>query len=233
MAHPYPGILITFEGGEGSGKTLASVRLSKELESRGLPVLLLREPGATAIGDALRDIVHDLQYGGMSPMTEAYIYQAARAQIVHEKIKPALASGKVVILDRFRESSLAYQGYARGLGCGKIDFLNRLSTGGLESDLVIYMNVSPETGLSRRSQADEWNRMDAQAIEFHHLVREAYLTMARYENTYNLEPEDRWAVINAEQDKENVYQDVRRVVEARLVSHGFIEGNLSSPERRG
>lgn len=233
MAHPYPGILITFEGGEGSGKTTVALRLTDYLNILGLPVVLYREPGATTIGDALRNIVHDLRYTGMSPMTEAYIYQAARAQLVYQEIRPALKEGQIILLDRFRESSLAYQGYARGLGCGKIDFLNRLSTGGLESDLVIYMNVSPETGLSRRSQADEWNRMDAQAIEFHHLVREAYLTMARYEKTYNLEPEDRWVVINAEQDKENVYQDVRRAVEARLTSRGFIEGNLSSPERRG
>jgi len=227
------GIFITFEGGEGSGKTIASHRLATHLKELDLPVLLLHEPGETAIGDALRSIVHDMRYSGMAFMAEAYIYQAARAQLVHEKICPALKEGKIILLDRFCESSLAYQGYARGLGSSIVHDLNMLSTGGIESDLVIYMDVSTEVGLARRSQAEEWNRMDAQSIEFHHKVREAYLAMAEYERTYNTGHEERWQVINAEQGKEDVYQDVRRAVEARLISRGFIEGNVSSPERRG
>lgn len=234
MAHPYPGIFITFEGPEGGGKTLAIARLHDELKAQNLPVIMTREPGGTVIGDKFRDIAHDLANENLSELASAWAYQGSRAQHVHELILPSLLAGKIILCDRYTDSTLAYQGHGWGLGCGRLDWVNGWSTQGIKPDLTILFDLSVEVGLERRrAGAGEWNRMDALAIEFHQQVREAYLAMAKYERTYNPGPEDRWAVIDAEQDKESVYCDVRRVVEARLISRDFIERNLPSLERRG
>ncbi len=219
------GTLITFEGPEGSGKTTQIKKLGEWLKGNKLPYIALREPGGTAIGEQIRNVLHDVQNKEMIGKTESLLYQAARAQIVAEKIRPALREGRIVLLDRFRESTVAYQGYARGLGAYQVDQLD-FSTGGLSSDLILYFDVPVEVGLSRRlNNNDEFNRLDAEDIAFHKKVREAYLTLCK------ADLDDRWKYINADRGIEEIFCDVKKEVEAHLQKSSFIERPRITKER--
>jgi dTMP kinase len=200
-------LFITLEGPEGSGKTSHLPNLADYLRGKGYTVFTTREPGGTSIGEQIRAVIHDLKNQEMHPRTETLLYQAARAQIVEQFIKPRLAAGEVVISDRYYDSTIAYQGYGHQQDLEQVRALVKYATGGLVPDLDV------EVGLGRKKKDNEWNRLDAYTVEFHKRVRAGYLKMVE------AEPE-RWVVVDAEQPWESVQQDLRKVIEAKLRSAG-------------
>lgn len=175
------GLFITFEGPDGSGKSTQAHFLAQNLQEEGYSVLLTREPGGTALGEAVRGILlgKDLQ---MSNETEALLYAAARAQHVEEKIKPALEQGKIVICDRFVDSSLAYQGYGLGLPLEELKKINSFAARGLRPNLTFLLDLEPERGLARaRIERGQMDRIEERALEFHSKVRHGFLDLAKQE----------------------------------------------------
>ena len=195
------GLFITLEGPEGTGKTTQAGMLADRLSAAGYPVVLTREPGGTAVGERIRAILSDPQHPEINPVTEALLFNAARAQLVAEVIRPALAKGRIVICDRFSDSTIAYQGYGHGLSLGMLRALVDIATGRLSPDLTILLDLEPGDGLKRKLAAlsteggPEWNRIDAKAIEFHERIRAGFLKMAR-------EEPGRWMILNAAQPAE-------------------------------
>jgi dTMP kinase len=175
------GKLITIEGLDGAGKSTLAAGLLRELTAKGRRVELLREPGGVDISERLRALVKDPALS-ISPRAEALLYAAARAQLVAEKVEPLLAGGTWVLLDRFVDSSLAYQGAGRALGVEEIRAINRFATGGLTPDRTLYLRISPATGRSRqRDRADQPDRLEAENEEFFALIAAAYDELARAE----------------------------------------------------
>lgn len=173
------GLFVTFEGIDGSGKSTQVSALRKSLEDKGTEVIVIREPGATLIGEKIRSILLDKAHSKMSSETELLLYEAARAQIVYEVIRPALQAGKVVICDRFYDSTVAYQGYARGLSLESIDFLNQLATGGLEPDLTFLMDLPAKDAWERMDVREgAQDRLELEGFSFMEKVRAGYLELA-------------------------------------------------------
>ena len=203
-------MFITLEGPDGSGKTSHVKPLAEWLEGQGYRVHTAREPGGTAISEQIRSILHDLKNTEMHPHTETLLYQAARAQIVEQVIRPKLAEGWIVLCDRYADSTLAYQGYGHRQPLDEVRALVRYATGGLLPDLTLLLDVDAETGLRRRQNGGgEWNRLDAYDLEFHRRVREGYLELARQEP-------DRWVVVDASRDWGKVQQELRTAFLHRL-----------------
>ncbi|HCM96579.1 MAG TPA: dTMP kinase [Anaerolineae bacterium] len=206
-------MFITLEGPEGSGKTSHMEPLTKWLESQGWPVLCTREPGGTPISEQIRTVIHDLKNQEMHPHTETLLYQAARAQIVEQVIRPKLAQGVIVLCDRYADSTLAYQGYGHQQNLDEVRALIRYATGGLQPDLTLLLDVDVEIGLKRssqrRSKGGEWNRLDAYELEFHQRVRQGYLELVK------AEPE-RWVVVDAARRWQEVQSALRQVIGDRL-----------------
>lgn len=172
------GLFVTFEGGEGSGKSTQVARLAARLRARGLEPVRTREPGGTPLAEGIRDLLLD-PARRCGPMSEALLMEAARADVVAHVIRPALAAGRVVLCDRYDDSTLAYQGGGRGLDAGLLATLNRAATGGLVPDLTLLYDVPPAVGLARReSAAGDTNRLDREPSEFHARVRRRYLELA-------------------------------------------------------
>lgn len=204
------GLFIVFEGVEGAGKG-TQVELARQyLESRGLDVVVTREPGGTEFGDRLREAVLDPATGPLHPRAEALLFAAARAQLVSTVIRPALEEGKVVLCDRFVDSSVAYQGYGRGLGEQDVLALNAWATQGLFPDLVVLLHLEPEEGLARRGGPGD--RFESEDLTFHARVADAYLRIAE-------EHPERFAVVDASGTPEQVYLRVREVLDRALASH--------------
>jgi dTMP kinase len=201
-------LFITFEGPDGSGKTTQARMLTEYLQSRGLPVLHTREPGGTAISEQIRDVVLSNRNQSIQHETEALLFSAARAQIVAELIRPALAARKIVICDRYADSTMAYQGYGLGLDLDALRAITRFATGGLVPDLTFYIDVPAEVGLARRHRG-ETNRLDQKDLAYHAKVRDGFLKMAR------AEPQ-RWVVIDGTRSVEQVQRDVRARLEPKL-----------------
>jgi dTMP kinase len=170
-----PGRLIAFEGVEGAGKSTQLELLRRRLEGRSREVVVTREPGGTPAGERVRDLLLDPEVE-LHPRTEALLFAAARAELVERVIRPALERGAVVLCDRYLDSSLAYQGGARGLGRGPVQEVNRLATGGLLPDLVVLLDLDPADGF-RRHRGDR-DRIEALDLTFHQQVREAFLNLA-------------------------------------------------------
>ncbi len=230
----YPSSFITFEGIEGSGKT-TQVNLALDWlrgqssgagygaygagysardDGNSVNVLHTREPGGTAIGNRIRAILLDPLHAEMSAEAEILLYSAARAQIVRQVIRPHLEQGGIVVCDRFYDSTLAYQGYGRGLSLPDLRQITAFATGGLIPDLTLYLDIDVEAGLRRKAQTPaEWNRLEAQPLDFHHRVREGYLALAA------AEPE-RWRVIDADQPVDLVQEEIRRILSA-VIGLGF------------
>ncbi len=204
-------MFITFEGGEGSGKSTAIERLGKMLRSLGKKVVITREPGGTPISEEIRSVILDKENTGMDPWTEALLYAAARRQHVKERIEPALEEGAIVISDRYVDSSLAYQGGARGLGIDKVLLLNQFALDGVMPDLTIYFDLAPETGLGRirKSENREVNRLDLERISFHEKVRESFLALK------DMFPE-RIKIIDANLTPDQVFQEIWDLVSVLL-----------------
>src|SRR5687768_12466896 len=203
-------MFITLEGPEGSGKTSHMPYLVEYLHKKGYNVFSTREPGGTSIGEQIREVIHDLKNAEMHPRAETLLYQAARAQIVEQVIKPRLADGEIVISDRYYDSTIAYQGYGHQQDLDEVRKLVKYATGGLVPDLTVLLDVDVEVGLGRRKQNGmEWNRMDAHEIEFYQRVRAGYLEMVKQEP-------HRWVVIDAGRKWDKVQEALRRVIEGRL-----------------
>ncbi|MCS7351595.1 dTMP kinase [Thermoflexus sp.] len=204
------GLLITFEGPEGSGKTTMARWLSDFLRQKGYRVLFTREPGGTPVGEAIRELLHAHEHADMTARTEALLFCAARAQLVERVIRPFLAEGGIVVSDRYADSTLAYQGYGRGLDLEDLQHLNRFATGGLRPDLTFLLDIEVEQGLARRRvSGDAWTRLDALELSFHQRVREGYRRMA------TAEP-DRWVIIDASQPMEVVQSAILDHLRQRL-----------------
>ena len=202
-------MFITLEGPEGSGKTSHIPHLVEFLREKGYTVFPTREPGGTSIGEQIREVIHDLKNVEMHPRTETLLYQAARAQIVEQVIRPRLAAGEIVLSDRYADSTIAYQGYGHQQNLEQVRALIRYATGGLVPDLTILLDLDVEVGLKRKTRQDEWNRLDAYTVDFHRRVRAGYLEMV------HLEPA-RWLVVDAGQPWEQVQADLRVVLTAAL-----------------
>lgn len=206
------GYLITFEGGEGGGKTTQIVQLREKLSQEGYDVVVLREPGGTMISEQIREVLLSTKNVGMAFTTEVLLFQAARAQIYRELVLPSLAAGKIVVMDRSRDSSVVYQGMVRGFGIDLIEQLNAISTKETYPDLTILLDVKVKTGLERRANTDKMDRLDLEATEFHDKVRKAYLELAQAKD----EQAKRWAVIDANKPIEKVSQEVWQTVQEAL-----------------
>ena len=181
-------LFITFEGGEGCGKSTQSRLLLKKLEKQNIPVVLTHEPGGTALGNELRKTLKKIRGFRISPKAELFLLVASRVQLLGEIIRPALEEGKVVVCDRFTHSTLVYQGYGRGLDLTLVETVNNIATQNLKPDLTILLDISPEQGLARKRSLKD--RFELEDLSFHQRVREGYLKMAAAEF-------DHWLVIDA------------------------------------
>src|ERR1044071_5235856 len=202
-------MFITLEGPEGSGKTSHIPPLVEYLSEKGYTVFPTREPGGTSIGEQIREVIHDLKNVEMHPRAETLLYQAARAQIVEQVIKPRLADGDVVISDRYYDSTIAYQGYGHQQDLEQVRALVKYATGGLVPDLTVLLDVDVEEGLKRKKKDNEWNRLDAYTVEFHQRVRAGYLEMVRQEP-------NRWVAVDASEEWEKVQEELRILTLERL-----------------
>lgn len=198
----YPGYLITFEGGEGGGKTTQVARIKERFEKVGQEVIALREPGGTVVSEQIREVVLSAKNQGISYTAEVLLFQAARAQIYEEMVVPALEAGKVVIMDRSRDSSVVYQGVVRKFGKDLIEQLNDISTKKTCPDLTFLLDVDPKIGLQRQEEAGGNNRFEMENISFHEGVRNAYLDLAKEDTT------GRWQVIDASKPLDEVTEEL-------------------------
>jgi dTMP kinase len=209
------GFFITLEGGEGSGKTTVLGRVAAYLQNRSMPYRITREPGGIEIAEKIRSIILDPAHTAMDARTEALLYAASRSQHLAEVVEPALREGLTVLCDRFVDSSLVYQGYARGLGMEEVWSINRFAIGNRMPDLTFYLDVDPEIGLSRiaANQDREVNRLDMESLSFHQKVREGYHLLIK------ANPE-RIVVLDANRPIHLVEQDIVRTLEERVLK-GF------------
>jgi len=202
------GTFITFEGGEGSGKSTQIERIAARLRERGHEPVRTREPGGTAFAEVVRALLLDPAHQP-SAESEALLMEAARADVVYRVIRPALEAGRVVLCDRYDDSTLAYQGGGRGLDREWLAGMNRFATGGLIPDLTLLFDVPPREGLSRRRGGGGANRLDLESAAFHERVRVAYLELARAEP-------GRIVVIDASRPPDAIFEDAWRAIEGRL-----------------
>lgn len=201
---------VTLEGIEGSGKSTLTERLGREL---GNGVVVTQEPGGTAIGRSVRQVLLDPASEGMTSQTELLLYFADRAQNVAQVVRPGLEAGRLVVCDRYVESSLAYQGYGRGLPREQILTLAELATGGLRPDLIVLVDVPVELGLKRVSQRGEHDRLESEKHAFHERVRRGYFELMENEP-------DRWIHLDGSPDSDAVYASLKRA----LVERGYVAG---------
>jgi len=202
-------MFITLEGPDGGGKSTQATLLVEFLRQRGCTVLATREPGGTAIGDQIRAVLSNLENTAMHPRTEILLFQASRAQLVEQVIRPHLARGGIVVCDRYADSTLAYQGYGHQVDLARLRTIVEFATGGLKPGLTLLLDIDVEEGLRRRTKSGEWNRLDAYDLAFHQRVRQGYFELAREEPW-------RWEKIDAGVAPEMVQEEIRKVVKERL-----------------
>lgn len=207
-------LFVTFEGIEGSGKSTQIRILNDVLKLRGFDTVLTREPGGTAIGEQIREILLNTAHKGMTPLCELFLYASARAEHVGEIIRPALTAGKIVLCDRFTDATVAYQGYGRGFSVELIQRINDLATESLKPDLTLLLDCPAEEGLKRvaerkalKKAADD--RFEEEPLEFHQRIRGGYLSIARADKK-------RFVIVDASQDVEAVHQKITQEILARL-----------------
>ena len=204
-------MFITLEGPEGSGKTTAVESAVKKLQEMGYEIVRTREPGGTPIAEQIRNVILDKANTSMDPRTEALLYAASRRQHLVEKVWPAIKEGKIVICDRYLDSSLAYQGGARGLGIDNVLNINLFATENTWPDLTLLFDIKPEEGLKRiaANASREVNRLDLEKIEFHQKVRESFLYLAK-------KYPERFIIIDASKSREEVAKDTLDAILSRL-----------------
>lgn len=205
------GLFITFEGMEGAGKTTLIQKLAAHFSASGRDVLITREPGGSGLGKKLRAIILNAEEK-ISSSTELFLFLADRAEHIEDVIKPALEQGKIVLCDRFTDSTVAYQGYGRGMDRALLETLNGVAAGGLVPDLTVVLDLEPEVGLSRAKKRNaeqnltvEEGRFEAEALIFHRKIRQGFLEMAQSGG--------RFFVVDAMQDAEVVFEQVKRKIE--------------------
>ena len=206
------GVFISLEGPEGAGKTSVLEALLPQLKEMGYELLKTREPGGVAISEKIREVILDKGHTAMDAKTELLLYIASRCQHLAEKVLPALEQGTWVLQDRFIDSSVAYQGYGRGLAVDDVEWLNQFATDGLKPDLTLYFDIDVKEGLARiaRDQEREVNRLDLEGLDLHERVRQGYLTILEKE------PE-RVVKIDASQPLEQVVADSLAVIKERFI----------------
>lgn len=204
-------LFITFEGGEGSGKSSVLRLLAEQFEKEGIPFILTREPGGTPISEQIRNVILDKANTAMDPRTEALLYAASRRQHLAEKVWPALKEGKLVLCDRYLDSSLAYQGGARGLGIDNVLDINMFATEGTFPDLTLLFDIEPSVGLARiaANAGREVNRLDLEKMSFHEGVRKTFHELAERFS-------ERYVVIDASKSLEEVYQAAYNAIKVRM-----------------
>lgn len=209
------GFFITLEGGDGSGKTTVLGRVAAYLQNRSIPYVITREPGGIEIAEKIRSIILDPAHTAMDARTEALLYAASRSQHLAEVVEPALERGMTVLCDRFVDSSLVYQGYARGLGMEEVWSINQFAIGNRMPDLTFYLDIDPEVGLARiaANQNREVNRLDMESLAFHRKVREGYRKVV------DANPQ-RIVVLDAARPLHIVEQELIRTLEERVLK-GF------------
>lgn len=203
------GFFISFEGIEGTGKTTQVRLLAERLSKAGYSVILTKEPGGTAIGNKIRDVLLQPEHKGMFYLTELLLYNADRAQHLKELILPAISEGKIVITDRFSDSTVAYQGYGRGIDISLIKSIDEIATGGIKPDITILFDLDVETGLKRNRGINKIDRLELEDIEFHKKVRKGYLQIA------NREPE-RIRIIDASMPIDKITEKIWEIIRWRL-----------------
>lgn len=208
---PKKGFFITFEGMEGSGKSTQVGLLASRMKEEGLDIVVTREPGGTRIGELIRNITHGRENVDLTAVTEAYLMSGARAQLVREIIKPALIDGKIVIADRFIDSSLAYQGYGRGLGAETIWQLNHLAIDGVNINLTVLLDVPVEVGFARRNETNKIDRLDLQQKDFYDRVHRGYEELAQ-------KYKDRFIVIDSTKSIEEVEKEIWKKVKKEVIN---------------
>lgn len=205
------GVFITFEGPEGAGKTTILQKVKERLEKDGHSVTATREPGGIDIAEQIRQVILKEENTAMDGKTEALLYAAARRQHLVEKVLPELKSGKIVLCDRFIDSSLAYQGFARGLGIDEVYSINQFAIGDAMPDLTIYFDIDPEEGLKRIEESSDRakNRLDLETIEFHKRVQQGYQeVIKRFAG--------RIETVSAERSIEDVCHDVYSIIQKKI-----------------
>lgn len=203
----HQGLLITLEGGEGAGKTTQIIRLKKHLIDAGHQVVTVREPGGTVISEQIRTVLLSKENSAMADTTEVLLFQAARAQIYAEVVLPALQAGKMVVMDRSRDSSVVYQGIVRNMGVELINQLNAISTQATLPDVTLLLDVSPQVGLQRVVNEGNDNRIEMEGVKFHEAVNAAYHQLAQQDQT------GRWRIIDANQSLDAVDQSIWKTVQ--------------------
>ncbi|MDR7562052.1 MAG: dTMP kinase [Armatimonadota bacterium] len=207
-------MFLALDGPEGAGKTTQVLRLLERLRSAGVEVVTTREPGGTPLGEAIRALLLDPASRGICPQTEMLLFAAARAQFTREVVRPALEAGRVVLSDRSVYASLAYQGYARGLGVEVVRCVNEVATGGLYPDLTLFLDVPPEVGLERVSRArgeGGLDRVEGEDAAFHQRVREGFLRLGREDPRVRVVP----ATGSVEEVAARIWAEVEPVLRAR------------------
>ena len=202
------GKFITLEGSEGSGKSTQAALIIEYLKSKKLPVVLLREPGGVKISEKIRALLLDVKSAGMGDECETLLYMAARAQMVKEILEPQLKAGKIILCDRFLDSTIAYQGYGNGIEVKTIEQLGLFATKGIVPDLTILFDINPEKGLSRAG--DQKDRIESRSLEYHKRVRHGYLELSK------VYPE-RIKLIKVDADKEEIFKRVKQHIDALLI----------------
>lgn len=200
------GLFITMEGLDGSGKTTQLEILKQNLEAKGFNVLLVREPGGSKISEKIRNIILDIENKEMHYMTEALLYSASRAQLVHEVIMPSLKQGKIVLCDRFVDSSLVYQGVARGLGIDIIKKINNIATEGLTPDITFFLDIEPKFALERKKQQKKLDRIESEKLDFYNMVYKGYKTILKSDG-------GRIIRIDANKDLEDIQNEILTNIE--------------------
>ena len=225
---PHAGVLISFEGSEGSGKTTQIARLAKTLLERGRDVVSTREPGGTEIGEQIRNIiVHNSKGDEMCAETELLLFAAARAQLVRETIAPALLRGAIVLSDRFLDSSTVYQGIGRNLAMGPVNQINRFAVGSVMPDITVVIDVPTSVSLSRIRQraSDLPDRMERENIDFYEKVRSGYLVLAKG-------MPERFVVIDGTKSEDAIEKQIWTELEKRLFKNGEVSASKAKPKAR-
>ncbi len=203
------GLFITFEGGEGGGKTTLINRIYDVLTAKGHTVVRTLEPGGTSLGKEIRSLLLHQKKSLICRQSELFLYLADRSQHVQELIFPALEQGKIILCDRFNDSTLAYQGAARSLSINLLRGLCLAATDGLVPNLTLYLDLDPKVGLSRAKKKNTYDRLEEENLDFHTKVREAFLSLSKDEP-------DRFRVIDASKDVDSVYTDAMKEIDSQL-----------------
>ncbi len=206
------GLFLTIEGCEGSGKTTACHKVIEMLEAEGYEVVYSREPGGSDIAEQIRNVILDLNNTAMDPRTEALLFAASRRQHLVEKIVPALGENKIIICDRFIDSSLVYQGYARGIGMDEIMEINRFAIDNYMPDMTIYFAIDAREGLARIKSRDEINRLDVEQTNFHQKVQEGYELLCK-------QYPERIKVVDASKDPDTVADSAYQIIKQKVTEN--------------